>query len=133
MRVQPQLRLYLRRLLTIQVLLVAATALVVYFRFGKAATHAFTYGGAIAITGTLILIWYGRRSEGVGSNLARNASLIYGSAIVRFFTALALFAAGFAVLKLHPLPLFIGFIVGLLGQLISTALVPGNNKWQAKP
>lgn len=130
--VQPQLRRYFRRLLAIQVFLVAVAALIVHFRYGNAESGALAYGGAIAVTGTLILIWYGRRSEGAGSSLARNASVVYGSAIVRFVSTVALFAAGFAFLKLEPLPLFIGFILGLLGQLISTAVVPGNMTWRVK-
>ncbi len=131
--VHAQLRRYLRRLLAIQALLIAAAAGATYLRYGLTEFRALTFGGAIAMTGTLILMWYGWRAERAGSGLARNASLIYGSAIVRFFTTLALFAMGIAVLKFSPLPLFAGFILGLLGQLISTVLVPGNNKWQPKP
>jgi F0F1-type ATP synthase assembly protein I len=130
--VHTQLRQYLHRLLTIQALLVAIVAGAAYFRFGPAVAGALAYGGAIALTGTLILMGYGRRAEHTGSSLANNASLIFGSAITRFFMGLALFAVGIAVLRLAPLPLFTGFITGLLGQLISTALVPGTKTWRAK-
>jgi ATP synthase protein I len=130
--IHAHLRQYLHRLLTIQALLVAIAAGAAYLWFGPAAAGALVYGGAIALTGTLILMRYGRRAEHAGSSLARNASLIYGSAITRFFLTVALFAVGVAVLHLAPLPLFTGFITGLLGQLISTALVPRNKTWRAK-
>ena len=130
--VHVQLRKYLRRLLTIQMTLVTLAAAIAYFRYGIADSSALVYGGAIAIAGTLVLMWYGWRAESAGSSLARNAGLVYGSAVVRFFATLALFAAGLAVLHLRPLPLFIGFILGLIGQLVSTALVPGYKQWRAK-
>lgn len=130
--VNAQLRQYTWRLLTIQVIFVAIAAAATLFRFDGETAGALVYGGAIALAGSLILMWYGRRSESAGSNLARNASLIYGSAITRFFTTLALFAVGIAGLRLTPIPLLLGFVTGVAAQLFSTALVPGKKTWRQK-
>jgi ATP synthase protein I len=130
--VNAQLQQYTRRLLTLQVVFVAVAAAATLLRFGADIAGALIFGGSIAWVGTLILMWYGRRSERVGSNLARNASLIYGSAITRFFMTLALFAVGIAWLRLAPLPLFLGFVTGVAAQVFSTALVPGKKTWRQK-
>jgi len=126
----PQLRQYTRRILIIQVLAVAAAAVIGHFRHGAPTTGAVLYGGFIAIAGTLILIRSTRRAERTGANPAANAALIYGTAISRLATAIGLFAVGFGVLRLPPLPLMLGLLVGLAAQLVSTAFVSGKKKWR---
>jgi ATP synthase protein I len=126
-----QLRQYTRRLLLIQVLMLSVAAGITFFRYGSAASGALLYGGFIAIAGTLILIRSTRRAERTGSNPAANAGLIYGTAISRLATAIGLFAVGFAVLRLPPLPLLLGFVVGQVAQLVSTAFVSGKTRWRA--
>lgn len=127
-----QLRHTMRRLLVLQLLLTVVLALAALAWHGAAALRAVLYGGAVAMAGTLVILWYGRRAESVGTNLARNASLIYGSAIVRFATTIALLAVGIAALRLQPLWLFAGLSAGLLAQTVLTALIPETRKWRAK-
>lgn len=127
-----QLRHTLRRLLVLQLLLTVLLALAALAWQGVPALRAVLYGGAVAMAGTLVILWYGRRAESAGANLARNASLIYGSAIVRFATTLVLLAVGIASLRLQPLWLLLGFSAGLVAQTVLTALVPETRKWRAK-
>lgn len=127
-----QLRHTMFRLLVLQLLLTVMLALAALAWHGVPALRAVLFGGAVAMAGTLVILWYGRRAETAGANLARNASLIYGSAIVRFATTLALLAVGIAALRLQPLWLLLGFSASLLAQTVLTALVPETRKWRAK-
>jgi F0F1-type ATP synthase assembly protein I len=127
-----QLRHTMRRLLALQLLLTVLLALAALAWHGVPALRAVLYGGAVAMAGTLVILWYSRRAESVGANLARNASLIYGSAIVRFATTITLLAVGIAALRLQPLWLFAGLSAGLVAQLVLTALIPETRKWRAK-
>jgi F0F1-type ATP synthase assembly protein I len=127
-----QLRRTMRRLLVLQLFLTVFLAAAAYAWHGLPASRAALFGGAVAMAGTLVILWYGRRAERAGANLARNASLIYGSAIVRFATTITLLAVGIATLRLQPLWLFAGLSAGLLAQLVLTALIPETRKWRAK-
>lgn len=131
-RATAQLQQALHRLLVLQLVLIAVVAMAGYAWQGTAALRAASFGGVIAIFGTLVLLRYGRRAEQAGANVALNAGLIYGSAIVRFISTMALFSVGIAVLRLQPLWLFAGFIAGLVAQMALTALVPETKKWRAK-
>lgn len=127
-----QLRRTMFRLLALQLLLTVLLALAAHAWHGAPALRAVLFGGAVAMAGTLVILWYGRRAESAGANLARNASLIYGSAIVRFATTITLLAVGIAALRLQPLWLFAGLSAGLVAQLVLTALIPETRKWRAK-
>jgi len=127
-----QLRRTMFRLLALQLLLTVLLALAALAWQGVPALRAVLFGGAVAMAGTLVILWYGRRAESAGANLARNASLIYGSAIVRFATTITLLAVGIAALRLQPLWLFAGLSAGLLAQTVLTALIPETRKWRAK-
>jgi len=131
-RATAQLQQALHRLLVLQLVLIAVVAMVGYAWQGTTALRAATFGGVIAIFGTLVLLRYGRRAEQAGANVALNAGLIYGSAIVRFISTMVLFSVGIAVLRLQPLWLFAGFIAGLVAQMALTALIPETKKCRAK-
>lgn len=122
----------MRRLLALQLVVTVLLAATAYAWQGIPALRAALFGGAVAMAGTLVILWYGRRAEYAGANLARNASLIYGSAIVRFATTVTLLAVGIATLRLQPLWLFAGLSAGLMAQLVLTALIPETRKWRAK-
>lgn len=114
-----RLQAHLYKILTVQLL---ATVLAVIAGFVLGDEHdalGALFGGGIGVTGTLILLWYGRRAIDAGTSLPRNASLVYGSAVVRFAMAIVMFTLGIAVLKLPPLALFGGFILAQLGQMAS--------------
>lgn len=127
-----KLRHAMRRLLVLQLVLTLVVAGAGYGWHGMTALQASLFGGAVAMVGTLVIAWYGRRAERAGANVARNAMLIYGSAIVRFSTTLVLLSVGIAILRLQPLWLFGGFIAGLLAQMVATALVPETKICRAK-
>lgn len=127
-----QLRHAMRRLLVLQLVSTAIVALVGLVWQGSIAVRPALFGGATAMVGTLVIAWYGRRAERAGASVARNASLIYGSAIVRFSTVMVLLFVGIAILRLQPVWLFAGFIATLLAQMILTALVPEKKTWRAK-
>lgn len=127
-----KLRHAMRRLLVLQLVLTTVVALAGYAWHGLPALKASLFGGAVAMVGTLVIAWYGRRAERAGASVARNAALIYGSAIVRFTTTLVLLLVGIAILRLQPLWLFGGFIASLLAQMVATALVPETKICRAK-
>jgi len=122
----------LRRLLVLQLVIALVVATVGYLWHGEAAMRAALFGGGVAAAATLVLWWYGYRAVKAGSNLARNAMLIYGGAIVRFSTVLVLLLVGIAILRLQPLWLFGGLVAGLLTQTVTTALVPETKTCRAK-
>ncbi|MFA5627145.1 MAG: ATP synthase subunit I [Thiohalomonadaceae bacterium] len=128
-----QLRHALFRLLAVQLTLTAVLALLAIL-LGQTGSVAWAimFGGGVALAGSLVILWYGYRAERAGSNLVRNASLIYGSAIVRFALMMVLLATGLAILRLHPLWLLLGLSAGLLAHMFLTALVPETKRWQAK-
>ncbi len=122
----------MRRLLVLQLVLTLVVALIGFVWQGLIAVRPALFGGATAMVGTLVIVWYGRRAERAGASVIRNASLIYGSAIIRFGTIMVLLFVGIAILRLQPVWLFAGFIAALLAQMTLTALVPETKKWRAK-
>ena len=78
------------------------------------------FGGAMAAINVALLNWR-RHQADHGRALTAGQSLwaLYRSAIERFALVIALFALGMGGLRLAPLPLLTGFIVGQLGLLVT--------------
>ncbi len=103
----------IRKRLGLQLALTAVTS-IVFFTLGDAMqAGSVWFGGAIATANLLLLEWR-RRSADKGPALSAAASLrlLYRTALERFVLAATLFALALGVLRLEPLALLSGFIVG---------------------
>jgi len=73
---------------------------------------ALFYGAVIAIINTLLMKWHLHRAAySARADAEKNLSKAYRCVVERWLTSLVLFAIGFAVLALSPLPLLIGFVL----------------------
>ena len=104
-----------RRLAVLQLLLLAATSAVFFGYYGGFQAVSVWGGGVIAMTHTLLLEW--RRAcadSGPALSGTESLRLLYRTALERFVLVVLLFALMLGVLKLDPLALITGFIVGQL-------------------
>ena len=103
----------IRKRLGLQLVLVAVTS-IVFFTLGDAFSAASVwFGGAIATANLLLLEWRRRAADrGPALSAAASLRLMYRTALERFVLAATLFALGLGVLRLDPLALLSGFIVG---------------------
>jgi ATP synthase protein I len=110
----------IRKQLEVQLALVTVTS-VVFFTLGDALqAGSVWFGGAIATANLLLLEWR-RRVADTGPALSAAASLrlLYRTALERFVLAALLFVLGLGVLRLDPLALLSGFIVGLVALIVT--------------
>jgi len=110
----------IRRRLEFELVLVTVTS-VVFFTLGDARqAGSVWFGGAIAAANLVLLEWR-RRVADTGPALSAAASLrlLYRTALERFVLAATLFALGLGVLRLDPLALLTGFIVGQIALILT--------------
>jgi len=101
--------------LIFQVLLVSICAGLSIWQFDVVVAKAVLYGGLIAIINSLQLLRHLRRAERMaGSDANQNVRIFYICATERLIMTIMLFAMGLGVLKLLPLPVMSGFILGQL-------------------
>jgi ATP synthase protein I len=104
-----------RRQLQIQLGLALLAGLVFTVMHSVQAGGAALFGGLIAAANSVLEIWYLRRTHtATGVSAERTMRLLYRYAAERFATTVALFAIGLGLMKLLPLPLVLGFILGQL-------------------
>ena len=103
----------LRKRLGLQLVLIAVTS-VVFFALGNAMqAGSVWFGGTIATANLLLLEWRRRAADrGPALSAAASLRLLYRTAVERFVLAGTLFALALGVLRLDPLALLTGFIVG---------------------
>ncbi len=78
------------------------------------------YGGAVACTNTLLLIWRLRRCEKrPGLDAGRQLRLFYLSSLERFLVVAALLVMAMVALGLSPLAVAAGFVLGQLTLLVA--------------
>ena len=108
-----------RKLAILQLLLVAAAAVMIFMIYGAYQAASVCFGGLIAMTNVLLLEWR-RRCADAGRALSAGESLrlLYRSALERFVLVALLFALALATLQLAPLALITGFIVGQLALVL---------------
>lgn len=86
--------------------------LVGFFWQGMAVATALFYGAVIAIFNTLLMKWHLHRAAySARADAGKNLSKAYRCVTERWLVSIVLFAIGFAVLALSPLPLLIGFVL----------------------
>jgi len=106
-RVQP-----INHLIKMQVVVLVVTVLISLWWRGNSAAIACFYGGSIAIANTWLQRWHLISSaKQAKSNAGMNLRKAYRCVAERWILTIVMFAIGFAVLNLSPLPLMTGFIV----------------------
>jgi len=107
------------RLAGLQGAIVIFGAVITYFVVTPPAAKSFAYGSCVALIGALFLAWRLRQVE-KESNPKADSSLrhAYGAAIERFVWVILLLAMGFKLLKLAPLWVLVGFVVGQSAWLV---------------
>ena len=113
-----------RRLLSVQIALVATAAVAWWATRGNEAAVAALFGGAAA----LLHAWMLRRRVALASRAAREApgsetTVLYIGAIQRFATVFALFAIGLGGLRLLPVPLLVTFAVAQAAYMVAGGIV----------
>ncbi len=109
----------MRSLLIIQAILVLAGVAVSYYYLGEHGMLPAAFGGAIAITNTILL---SRRLDSAGAMAKDNPEAgvlaLYLGVVQRFVFVLVMFAVGMGVLKLLPPPLLGTFAVAQLAFML---------------
>lgn len=100
---------------------VAATVASIYMN--EAAARAVCFGGAVAIANTLLLAWrIIAAARGGTQNPRLELAKLVRSSVERFLVVALLIAAGLGWLKLMPMPLVVGFVLGQLTLVVSTII-----------
>lgn len=111
----------LARVAAVQVALTLVSAALLYPLEGEGASRSACYGGAVALTNTLLLSWRMRSSaQQPGRKPQEELFRLYRSSAERFFVVALLVAAGLGWLKLMPALMLTGFVIGQLVLVIST-------------
>jgi len=110
----------IRKRLGFQLVLIAVTS-IVFFALGDVIqAGSVWFGGAIAYANLLLLEWRRRAADkGPALSAAASLRLLYRTALERFVLAAVLFVLGLGVLRLDPLALLSGFIVGLVALIVT--------------
>ena len=112
-RVQP-----INHLLKVQLVVLVITVLIILWWQGNSASIACFYGGGIAIANTLLQRWYLISAAiNAKSDAGMNLRKAYRCVLERWCLTIILFAVGFKVLALMPMPLMTGFILTQLALL----------------
>ncbi len=110
----------IRNILFAQMVLVLAGLVVGYAAYGRPVAVALTFGGLMTIINTLLLVRCMSRAEAMASkDPGKNLRLIYLCAGQRLVMTALLFGLGIGVLKLEPLPLLIGFMLGQAAHFLN--------------
>jgi ATP synthase protein I len=113
--------LSLRRAALLQVVLICLVVLVFGIWKGRDAAVAVTYGSIAALLNTAMLFW--RWSRGVRrfhSDADRHLQSFYRSSLERFIVVGLWLAVGFTWIRLPPLAMLSGFVVGQLAWLLAS-------------
>ncbi len=97
-----------------QAVLVVAVAAIYFALRGGSEALAALYGGAIALTNSALLAWRSSQADrAVGLDAHQSLGFLVRSALERYAAIALLFALGMGLLELTPLPMLIGFVIGL--------------------
>ena len=109
-----------RKLAAVQLPLMVVTSVLFLVVSGAGAAIAALFGGLIATLNIALLLWRRERANaGRALNAGESLRLLYRTALERLVAVIALFALGMGILKLHPLGLLTGFIVGQVALLFT--------------
>ena len=113
-------RSFLRRIFFAQSIFLVICALYFFLSAGLNHGIAAIFGGGIALANTLVLRWNFERAGRIAGNSAdKNLRLLYRTAAQRLFLTIGLLVLALGGLKLEPLPVLVGFLVGLAALLVA--------------
>lgn len=106
----------------LQASLIAAGALVAWLWQGGEVAGAVLYGGSAALANVGLLVWRWRRGRyDYHCDGGRHLRQFHRSTLERFFTVALALALGMHGLKLDPLAILLGFMVGQAAWVIAAA------------
>lgn len=109
------------RVASLQAVAAVFNASLLLLLLGRDAATASFFGGVAAMANTLFLAWGMRAAMRRPAQDARQElSWLVRSSMERFLMVALLIVAGLSWLKLMPVPLLIGFVLGQLTLVIST-------------
>ena len=115
--------LVIRRALLVQGALVLAAALLVYATYGQASAVAGISGGLVALANSGLLawrMWTARRLN--KTDAQRDLRMLYRTGLERFALVAIFLTLGMGILKLDPLIMIAGFVLGQLGWLVGVTM-----------
>lgn len=109
------------RVVRLQAVSVAITTSLLFFLLGEEAAKAVFFGGTVAVANALFLVWCMRSGAQRRVQDARQElAWLVRFSMERFLMVALLIVAGLGWLKLMPVPLLIGFVLGQLTLVVST-------------
>ena len=109
------------RVVSVQAVTVIIGALLLFFWLGNNVAIAAFFGGAVAVANALFLIWCVRTgAQRPVQDARQELAWLVRFSMERFFMVALLIVAGLGWLKLMPVPLLIGFVLGQLTLVVST-------------
>jgi ATP synthase protein I len=115
----------MRNVLIVQIFLVLIAAALCGWFFDSSTVRAALYGGFIAMANTLLSLRHLHRAERIAGEVAeQNVRIFYQCAFERLVITLALFALGLGILKLEPLAVIGGFILGQIALFLDLQKKP---------
>lgn len=114
------LKASLRRLMTAQIALIAASAAIYFATKGGSNAVAALFGGAIALLNSAISALHLRRATAASSS-AGGMAYLYIGAVIRFVATPGLVALGIWALKLNAVAIIVGFAVAQVGYFFNRA------------
>jgi ATP synthase protein I len=107
---------------TLQVVLTFVAALVVWLWQGTEVVGPVVFGGSTALINTGMLVWRWRQGRyDYHCDGERHLRQFYRSSLERFFVVAIFLAVGMFGLRMSPLPLLLGFVVGQVAWIIAAA------------
>ena len=109
------------RVVGVQAVTVIFGASLLFFWLGRDVAVAAFFGGAVAVANTLFLAWCMRAgAQRPVQDARRELAWLVRFSMERFLMVALLIVAGLGWLKLMPVPLLIGFVLGQLTLVFST-------------
>ncbi len=108
--------------LALQTLSVTAVGAAGYLWQGPRTGLAAWYGGVVACANSCLMVirWW-RGVHDYHCDGARHLRSFHRSSLERFFVVTLLMAVGLGLIRLAPLPMIVGFVVGQLAWVIAAA------------
>ncbi|MDP3482485.1 MAG: ATP synthase subunit I [Sulfuricella sp.] len=109
------------RVVSVQAVTVIFGASLLFIWLGRDVAMAAFFGGAVAVANALFLIWCMRTgAQRPVQDARQELAWLVRFSMERFFMVALLMVAGLGWLKLMPVPLLIGFVLGQLTLVVST-------------
>ncbi len=95
----------------------------VYAVYGQANAFAVIFGGLVALANSVLLAWRMRAAKRlINTDAQQELRMLYRTGMERFVLVVVFLALGMGVLKLDPLVLIAGFVLGQLAWLVGVTI-----------